>query len=79
MNPNDTIYLNQNRYNAKREREGTNQLTKKVTNTTIRDISNQRIECKRPRHRILQRFFELIHFEVFVSDALLIDAHTLNG
>lgn len=61
------------------EREETNQLTEKVTNTAIRNISNQCIECKRPRHRILHSFFELIHFEVFVSDTLLIDAHTLNG
>lgn len=62
-----------------KESKGTDQLTKKVTNTAIWDISNQRIECKRPRHRILQRFFELIHFEMLVSDTLLIDAHTLNG
>lgn len=54
-------------------------MTKKIANTTIRNISNQRIKRKRPRHRILHRFLELIHFEMLVSDSLLIDAHTLNG
>lgn len=54
-------------------------MTKKVTNTTIWNISNKRIKRKRPRHGILHRLVELIHFEMLVSDTLLIDAYALNG
>ena len=55
------------------------QLVKKVGNTTIRYISNHRIEKESPSHRIHQRLFHLIQFEMLIPNTLLVNPHTRNG
>jgi hypothetical protein len=46
---------------------------------TIRNVSNQGVEEECPSQRIQQCLFELVHFEMLVSDTLLIASDTLNG
>ena len=62
----------------RQEEDETYQLREKVTDPTIGYISCQSIEGKRPRHGVHQRLLELIHFEMLVSDALLVRPHSRN-
>jgi hypothetical protein len=46
---------------------------------TIGNISNQGVEEECPGQGICQRFLELVHLEMLVSDTLLVASHTFNG
>lgn len=59
--------------------EMTDQLGEEVADSTVGDISSKSIKGKSPGQRVQQGFLELVHFKVFISNALLIDAHSLNG
>lgn len=57
----------------------TYQLTKEISNATIRNISNKRIKEESPSHRIKQCLLDLIHFEMLVANTLLVNPHAGNG
>ena len=55
------------------------ELREEITDTTIRNISRQRVECKCPSHGIGQCFDELVPLEMFVADTLLVHSHSGDG
>jgi hypothetical protein len=55
------------------------QLTKEIRNTAIGNICNNGIKKEGPSHRIQECLLDLIHFEVLVSNALLVNANTGNS
>lgn len=54
-------------------------MAEKVSDTTVRDISNQRIEEERPCHWVKQRFFDLIHLKMLITDSLLVNPNSSHG
>lgn len=52
----------------------THQLAKEVGDAAIWNICQQGVKNKTPDHRIQQSLFELIYFEMLISDPLLVDA-----
>lgn len=59
--------------------EMTHQLGEEIADSAVGDISSKSIKGKSPGQWVQQGFFELVHFKVFISNALLVDAHSLNG
>lgn len=59
--------------------KGDDQLAEEVGNAAVRNICCTSVESESPGHRVKERFLELVHFEVLVSDTLLVDADTLDG
>lgn len=57
----------------------TYKLTEEVGDSAIRDISNHSKEKECPCHRVQKGFFSLVHFEVLVTNALLVDTNTGDG
>lgn len=60
---------------AKRDDE----LAEEIADTSIRNVGCERIEHEGPSQRIRKGFFQLICFEVFVSDTLLVDPYPLDS
>ena len=50
-----------------------------IADTAIRNISSRTLECEGPRHRVGERFAELIPFEGWISNTLLVSGDAFNG
>lgn len=54
-------------------------MTEEISDTTVRNISNQSVKEKRPRHRVQQRLLNLIQLEMLITNTLLVNAHPRNS
>lgn len=56
----------------------THQLRKEIANSSIGDIGREGVKAKSPCQGVQEGFSQLIPLEMFVSNALLIDSHSLD-
>lgn len=61
------------------EREQTHQLGEEIADAPIRNVRRQGVKDKGPGQRVQQGLLQLVHFEMLVADALLVDPHSLDG
>ncbi len=59
--------------------KGDDELGEEVADSAVGDVGCGGVENECPCQRVCEGFFQLVHFEVLVSDALLVDADTFDG
>lgn len=59
------------------QKVSTHQLREEIADSSIRDIGREGVKAKRPGQGVCESFSQLIPLEMFVSNALLIDSHSL--
>lgn len=54
-------------------------MAEEIADATIGNVGCESKECKRPCQGVEERFLQLVHLEVLVANALLIDPDSLDG